>query len=196
LSPDEFAPADFKNKSFNSKKGIRSPAQVKKEHLVERSDSLVESGEMLDSDLPSLDASGIAEYIRFDCCPRYFKLRFEGDEESCRKWPEAFKPLSPLLYGAGKELEAKKVAELQARVARYHDLSHLDTRVVGWDEAWTESIKIIKEILNGSDSPETESVASGPVLVYQVPMRGFVGVWAVKGIADLIAIWPTKQVKN
>ena len=31
--------------------------------------------------LPSLDASGIAEYIRFDCCPRYFKLRFEDSEE-------------------------------------------------------------------------------------------------------------------
>jgi hypothetical protein len=64
------------------------------------------------ADLRSLDASGIAEYIRFDCCPRYFKLRFEGDtEEKSRRWPEAFKPLSPLLYGAGRELETAKVVE-------------------------------------------------------------------------------------
>ena len=60
--------------------------------------------------LPSLDASGIAEYIRFDCCPRYFKLRFEDNEERDRKWPEAFhKPLSPLLFSAGKQLEEKTV---------------------------------------------------------------------------------------
>ena len=64
--------------------------------------------------MPSLDASGIAEYIRFDCCPRYFKLRFEDTEEKKRKWPEAFhKPLSPLLFSAGKQLEEKTVLELK-----------------------------------------------------------------------------------
>ena len=26
----------------------------------------------------TLTASGIAEYIRFNCCPRFFKLKFEG----------------------------------------------------------------------------------------------------------------------
>jgi len=54
--------------------------------------------------IPSLDASGIAEFIRFDSCPRYFKLRFEDNEEKNKKWPEAFhKPLSPLLFTAGKQ---------------------------------------------------------------------------------------------
>jgi len=79
------------------------------------------------SGLPSLDASGLAEFIRFDCCPRYFKLRFEGNEESCNKWPEAFKPLSPLLYGAGKELEKEKVQRLKAKavLAVHHILFSL-----------------------------------------------------------------------
>ncbi len=148
------------------------------------------------SDLPSLDASGIAEYIRFDCCPRYFKLRFEGDEESSRKWPEAFKPLSPLLYGAGKELEVKKVQELQTRAAKYYDLSQsLDTRAVGWEEAWKGSIEVIKEVLHNLSSNQFRDEISKPVLIYQVPMRGYVGVWDVKGIADLIAIWPSKNGK-
>jgi hypothetical protein len=31
-----------------------------------------------DSSDDSLTASGIAEYIRFNCCPRFFKLKFEG----------------------------------------------------------------------------------------------------------------------
>jgi hypothetical protein len=61
----------------------------------------------------SLTASGIAEYIRFNCCPRFFKLKFEGKEIKKRVWPEAFKPISPLLYGTGKALEEKKVAELK-----------------------------------------------------------------------------------
>ena len=30
----------------------------------------------------TLAASGIAEYIRFNCCPRFFKLRLEGDDEA------------------------------------------------------------------------------------------------------------------
>ena len=71
-----------------------------------------------------LTASGIAEYIRFNCCPRFFKLKFEDDEEAeSRKWPEAFKPISPLLYGVGKALEEKKVSELKEKAAEYHDFN-------------------------------------------------------------------------
>lgn len=63
----------------------------------------------------SLTASGIAEYIRFNCCPRFFKLRLQDDDSiDNQKWPK-FKPISPLLYGVGKTLEEKKVAELQTK---------------------------------------------------------------------------------
>ena len=34
-----------------------------------------------------------------------------------------------------------------------------------------------------------------PVLLYQVPMMGKIGVWKVKGIADLIALWRCKDGK-
>ncbi|NLE05372.1 MAG: AAA family ATPase, partial [Crenarchaeota archaeon] len=154
---------------------------------------MANSGVLADSDLPSLDASGIAEYIRFDCCPRYFKLRFEGDEEKGCKWPEAFKPLSPLLYEAGKELEVKKVQELQEKAANYYDFSDLDNRVLGWGEAWSQSLDRLKEIIaslsTGKDSLDK------PVLAYQVPMCGYVGVWEIRGIADLLMIWPAKNGK-
>ena len=185
---------EFNSVNSNKDESVKSRASVNKDDTLRLQTVMIESETK--SDLPSLDASGIAEYIRFDCCPRYFKLRFEGDEESSRKWPEAFKPLSPLLYGAGKELEVKKVQELQTKAAKYYDLSQrLDTRVVGWEEAWKESIKVIKEVLDNLGSGTVEAETSKPVLIYQVPMRGSVGVWDVKGIADLIAIWPTQNGK-
>ncbi len=42
---------------------------------------------------------------------------------------------------------------------------------------------------------EGEKTDYKPILLYQVPMKGPIGVWEVKGIADLIAIWPLKDGK-
>jgi hypothetical protein len=144
--------------------------------------------------LPSLDASGLAEFIRFDCCPRYFKLKFEGSEESCHKWPEAFKPLSPLLYGAGKKLEEDKVQRLKDKAASYHDLSEFNPRIDNWESAWKKSLQTIIELLECSFSPKKETEYK-PALLYQAPMKGLIGMWNIKGIADLIGIWPCKNGK-
>jgi len=136
----------------------------------------------------SLTASGIAEYIRFNCCPRFFKLKLDDDEEAdSRKWPEAFKPISPLLYGAGKELEAKKVAELKEKSAEYHDFNK-------YIENENSSFNNLRELIVAQISCE-EKEDYKPVLLYQVPMKGQIGVWKIKGIADLIAIWPIKNGK-
>ena len=136
----------------------------------------------------SLTASGIAEYIRFNCCPRFFKLKLDDDEEAdSRKWPEAFKPISPLLYGAGKELEAKKVAELKEKAAEYHDFNK-------YVENENSSFNNLRELIEAQISCE-EKEDYKPVLLYQVPMKGQIGVWKIKGIADLIAIWPIKNGK-
>ena len=133
----------------------------------------------------SLTASGIAEYIRFNCCPRFFKLRLEDDEETdgC-KWP-AFKPISPLLYGVGKALEEKKVAELTAKAVEYHDFN----KYVENEQA---SFNNLREVIEEQISSK-ESVDGKPVLLYQVPMMGKIGAWKVRGIADLIAIWRCKE---
>ncbi len=58
------------------------------------------SGEDFSIELPDeeddyeggLTASGIAEYIRFNCCPRFFKLKFEGKEVKKRVWPKPSNP--------------------------------------------------------------------------------------------------------
>jgi hypothetical protein len=148
-------------------------------------------------DLPSLDASGIAEYIRFDCCPRYFKLRFDDTEEKKKKWPEAFhKPLSPLLFTAGKQLEAKTVEELKTKASDYQDFSCFDPKkeVDGWESAWRKSRAALAGIVENAlcSKPNAEYK---PVLVYQAPLMGHVGVWDIKGIADLIGIWPVREGK-
>ncbi len=136
----------------------------------------------------SLTASGIAEYIRFNCCPRFFKLKLDDDEEAeSRKWPEAFKPISPLLYGAGKELESKKIAELKEKATEYHDFNK-------YLENETSSFKNLRELIENQLSCE-EKENCKPVLLYQVPMTGQIGVWKIKGIADLIAVWPNRNGK-
>ncbi len=144
----------------------------------------------------SLTASGIAEYIRFNCCPRFFKLKFEGKEVRKRTWPEAFKPISPLLYGTGKALEEKKVAELKAKAADYLDFSVYDPHQHGkngWEKA-IDSMNNLRYVIE-CQFAAGEKTDGRPILLYQVPMKGQIGIWDIKGIADLIAIWPLKDGK-
>lgn len=148
-------------------------------------------------DLPSLDASGIAEYIRFDGCPRYFKLRFEDQDEKKKQWPEAFhKPLSPLLFTAGKQLEEKTVQELKAKAADYKDFTCYDPKQQKerWPIEWKKSLQSIMEILEDALSAKDDAPYN-PVLIYQAPVMGRIGMWDVKGIADLISIWPRRDGK-
>lgn len=144
----------------------------------------------------NLTASGIAEYIRFNCCPRFFKLKFEGKEVKKRTWPEAFKPISPLLYGTGKALEEKKIGELKEKAADYLDFTKYDPNQYGkrgWEKA-ADSMNHLRYVIEATVQAG-EVADSRPVLLYQVPMKGPIGVWDVKGIADLIAVWPLKDGK-
>jgi hypothetical protein len=139
---------------------------------------------------PPLDASGIAEYIHFECCPKYFKLRFEGEEEKKdRAWAEAFKPISPLLYGAGDKLEERKWRELREGAVKYYDLSFINVDEMGWEKAWEESVRSIQEAIWEQTLTEAKA-APGPILLYQIPLKGSIDAWDVRGKADLIAIWP------
>ena len=52
----------------------------------------------------------------------------------------------------------------------------------------------LREVIEAQISSK-ENVDDKPSLLYQVPMNGHIGVWNVKGIADLIAIWPVKDGK-
>lgn len=137
----------------------------------------------------TLDASGIAEYIRFDCCPRYFKLKI-GDKKEENK---TFKPISPLLFGQGKELERTKIEQLKKKASAYIDLAvDADPKKIDWEEAWSISRHIIQKTI---ENAKKEFTNKNPVLIYQVPMKGQIGTWELRGIADLIAIWPAQNQK-
>ncbi len=141
----------------------------------------------------SLTATGIAEYIRFNCCPRFFKLKIDKAHEKSRRWHEAFKPISPLLYGVGKALEEKKVSEFKEKAAGYIDFNKYNPKTCGWEKV-QDSLKELREVIEAQISAGEKSDCR-PVLLYQVPMKGRIGVWTVKGIADLIAVWPFKDGK-
>jgi len=141
----------------------------------------------------SLTATGIAEYIRFNCCPRFFKLKIDKAKEKSRRWREAFKPISPLLYGVGKALEEKKVSELKEKASGYIDFNKYNPKVCGWERV-QDSLRELREVIETQINAGEKS-DQRPFLLYQVPMKGHIGVWDVKGIADLIAIWPLKDGK-
>jgi len=149
----------------------------------------------------SLTASGIAEYIRFNCCPRFFKLTFDGKDIQKRRWPEAFKPLTPVLFGVGKSFEDKKIVEIQKKAKAYYDFtSSYSPYTHGWEKA-SDSMKALRQIIAAQTSATAAAVSGDEkdggrlILLYQVPMMGQIGVWDVKGIADLIAIWRSEHGK-
>jgi hypothetical protein len=154
-----------------------------------------EDEEVEDQSSGSLTASGIAEYIRFNCCPRFFKLKFEGKEVKKRSWPEAFKPASSLLYETGKLFEAKKISELKEKIPIFHDFTKYETSQHDWAKA-TDSLRELRKIIEAQIITIDENVTgNSPILLYQVPMKGHIGVWDIRGIADLIVIWPSKNGK-
>jgi hypothetical protein len=143
----------------------------------------------------SLSATTIAQFIRFNCCPRFFKLKIDRPKENTDSWPRWFKLMNPLLCGVGKRLEEKKIDELKEKAAAYHDFSKYNPMYLkDWEPPVKKSMNNLHEIIQTQISSE-RNVDARPVLLYQVPMAGSIGVWFVRGIADLIAIWPLKDGK-
>ena len=177
----------------NHKFLAKSEQQVSEDNYDSADFDANEADSLSSEDLPSLDASGIAEYIRFDCCPRYFKLK-TGKHDKNLRLPGTFKPLSPLLYGSGRDLEKSKVEQLKNKAAHYHDLTSIDTKVSGWEDAWNQSLKLMREIVETQLSKPAQTEYK-PVLLYQAPMKGTIGAWQVKGRADLVGIWPIRNGK-
>jgi hypothetical protein len=154
------------------------------------------SAEEEEQDGNALTATAIAEYIRFNCCPHFFKLKVDGKAiEKSRRWPEAFKPISPLLYGVGKALEEKKVDGLKEKATQYFNFDDPILRVSkDWEVPASKAINGLRQVIEDQIS-NGEKTCDKPILLYQVPMKGLIGVWNVKGIADLIAVWPLKDGK-
>jgi DEAD/DEAH box helicase. len=161
-------------------------------------DGLVEdqSKEKFTVNRKSLTATTIAQFIRFNCCPRFFKLKIDPSEENTGNWYRPFRPTSFLLYGVGETIERTKIAELQAKSAVYYNFKEdYDPRHRrDWKEPVNKAMFKLRELISAQLSSK-KPVDSRPILLYQVPMYGVIGVWRVKGIADLILIWPLQNGK-
>ena len=88
------------------------------------------------------------------------------------------------------------MAELKEKAAEYQDFSVYDPNHYGkrgWEKA-VDSMNNLRYVIEHQIA-EGEKTDQRPILLYQLPMKGPIGVWEVKGIADLIAIWPLKDGK-
>jgi len=93
-------------------------------------------------------------------------------------------------------LEEKKVAELREKAADYLDFTVYDPKKFGkrgWEKA-VDSMNNLRYVIEHQIA-QGEKADQKPILLYQVPMKGPIGVWDIKGIADLIAVWPLKDGK-
>ena len=84
--------------------------------------------------------------------------------------------------------------ELKTKAADFQDFTRYDPKKITMQDAWPKSLQNLTELLENALSAAADSEYK-PVLVYQAPMMGHVGLWDVKGIADLIGIWPMRNGK-
>jgi hypothetical protein len=104
----------------------------------------------------------------------------EGQEEE----------LSVLLSEAGEQFEEEILDSLQAEAATFIDADESDDWSLSDD--FSESLLPLQQQITDTadDAMETE----GLTLLYQLPLRGQVGAWPIKGQADLVALWSNNGV--
>ncbi len=101
-----------------------------------------------------------------------------------------------MLAQEGNKLEEQTIAQLKLKAAKYLDFTKYDPKYLkNWESPTKKCManlcQIIQDQLSLGEQDEFR-----PILVYQVPMCGSIGVWTVRGKVDLIAIWPVKNGKT
>lgn len=168
---------------------------------------MVESDQAAD-DRPgvTLNPSGLGQYISYSGCPRFFRLKFFDLEiVNERKWydPNAG---SDLFSELGLAYEEQQLKTLAAQSSRVVGDTESDGEVITYDETWetsgldgtnadietqwgqgvrTQLVELIEAV--AERDPNT---MDGPVVLFQIPMYGRIGVWDVAGIADLVMLEP------
>lgn len=125
-----------------------------------------------------INASNIGLFVGFESCPRYLKQAMgpdEGQEEE----------LSVLLSEAGEQFEEEILDSLQEEAAIFVDAVENDDWILSDD--FSESLFPLQEKITATGDRAIES--DGLLLVYQMPLRGQIGAWPIKGQADLVALW-------
>lgn len=125
---------------------------------------------MSSPELPRINVTSLSQFVRYNNCERYLRLRLRSDEERQlrQRWGITVQPLTPLLRETGLEFE-------QAVETAVENLGEQVVRL-------------------GDDAPVSETlawlrVAQAPVVLLQVPLEARLGHYQVNGIADLIRLW-------
>jgi len=157
----------------------------------------------------TLTPSGLGQYISYSGCPRFFRLKyFDQGVVDERNWYDR-DAHSDLFAELGLAYEARQLETLAARADRIVGDEESDGDHVEYDETWPASVTMADgtetegietrwtETVRGQLADIVEAVAArepddmdGPVVLFQTPMFGRIGVWDIAGIADLITLEP------
>ncbi|MFC6720245.1 AAA domain-containing protein [Halobacteriaceae archaeon SHR40] len=154
----------------------------------------------------TLTPSGLGQYISYSGCPRFFRLKyFDQDIVSERNWYDP-NSRSDLFAELGLAYEEQQLGTLAADADRVIGDAESNGDHITYDETWvtvdadpgnttietqwhTGVHKQLTELLETLADQDTEGL-DGPVVLFQTPMFGEIGVWDIAGIADLIMLEP------
>lgn len=158
-------------------------------------------------DIPSetLTPSGLGQYIGYSGCPRFFRLKFfDRDIVNERDWYD-HNTHTNLFAELGLAFEEQQLESIAAEAELLVGDEQNDGNVISFDQTWEtppedkdENIadewkhcvrNQLAEIVEDVASKEP-STTDGPVVLFQTPMHGQIGVWDISGIADLIVLTP------
>ncbi len=111
-----------------------------------------------------------------------------------RSLPQTSKP--PAFHRRQSSWKTKPCGNSRLKPPSYRDFTCFDPKQQKerGPSAWQKSRQSIIDVLEDAVSA-SEDADYKPVLVYQAPMMGHIGLWDVKGIADLISVWPSRNGK-
>ena len=158
-----------------------------------------------DKPTTTLTPSGLGQYIGYSGCPRFFRLKFfDRDIVNERNWYD-HNAHSNLFAEIGLAFEEEQLGTLAAEAESVIGDDDSDGDVISFDRTWEvppedEADDIadkweygVREQLTGiiEEVAEREpSATDGPVVLFQTPMHGQIGVWDISGYADLIVLRP------
>ncbi len=155
----------------------------------------------------SLTPSGIGQYINHSGCSRFFRLKyFDQAIVDERNWYDRTSH-SGLFAEIGLSFEDAQLEALADRASRVVGDEAENGDPVLFDETWASAVKLSDG--RESEAPDdrwnqavrthfeefVEDAAAldaddDPLVLFQLPITGQIGVWDVTGIADLVTLEP------
>jgi hypothetical protein len=123
----------------------------------------------LPSPAPTLSVTSLSQYVRYNNCDRFLRLRLRPDEERTlrKKWDLTIQPLTPLLREQGLEFEEGIEQAIRAR----------GEAVVKFEETDAQAtVALLRDL-------------RAPAVLLQPPVSGVMGPYAYNGRADVVRAW-------